>query len=383
VVDWKTIPQINVPEIVWPIIGWFMATPYKTCIEAENYRFPILNLYGTRGSGKTATLRIMQRLMGYCEPRAWDCTTTRFSILAILGSSNAIPVSFSEYRASAQQTILRYVLLAYDSGHDVRGRSDQTTTDYPLTTPFTVDGEDQIADAAAMERIIAVHPSPKTIEEGTPHYRTFLELESRPLEQFALGYIQHTLKTALSTYLNQARDLVLRAFPMSLPTRVRNNMIVVVVGILSFCEYTASPLPDIGVCLEHALRSVWTPEMGRGKVAADEFIEAIVNNAARRRTDFFWRMEGANILRFQLATAYFWWQRNRRLAGAPVLDREAIKQQLYERDVSTGDKGQYIVKPTNVDGMWAFGVDLTKAAESGLDISTNIIRADVETFEVT
>jgi hypothetical protein len=382
-VDWKTIPQINVPEVIWPIIGWYMACPYKTHFEAENLRFPILNLYGTKGSGKTATLRIMQRLMGYCEPRTWDCTTTRFSMLAILGSSNTTPVSFSEYRASIQQTILRFILMAYDSGHDVRGRADQTTTDYPLIAPFTVDGEDQVADAAAMERIIAVHPSPSTIVEGSEHYHQFLALESQPLEQFALGYIQHTLKTALSPYLIRARELVLKAFPMPLPTRVRNNMIVITVGVLSFCEHTNVLVPDMGVCLDHALRSVWTPEMGRGKVAADEFIEAVVNNAARRRTDFFWKMEGSGILRFQLATAYFWWQRNRRLAGAPVLDREAIKQQLYERDVATGNKGQYIVKPTNVDGMWAFGIDLTKAAESGLDISTNILRANVETFEVT
>lgn len=381
-VDWKSIPSINVPEVIWPIIGWYMATPYKTAIETINVRFPILNLYGTKGSGKTATLRIMQRLMGYCEPRAWDCTTTRFSILAILGSSNATPVSFSEYRASVAQTILRYILLSYDSGHDVRGRSDQTTTDYPLMAPFTVDGEDQVADAAAMERIIAVHPSPQTIEEGSAHHKNFLEIEALPLEQFALGYLQHTLRTPLETFYVPARKSVLEAFPMPLPTRVRNNMTVVTVGILSFCAYVGMKMPSLGVCLDHCLRSVWTPEMGRGKVAADEFVEAVVNNAARRRTDFFWQMDGDNVLRFQLATAYAWWQRSRRLAGANVLDREAIKQQLYERDISTGGKGQYIVKPTNVKGMWAFGIDLTKAAESGLDISTNIIRADTKTFEV-
>jgi hypothetical protein len=382
-IDWKTIPTINVPEVIWPVIGWYMACPYKAQFEAINIRFPILNLYGTKGSGKTATLRIMQRLIGYIEPRAWDCTTTKFSMLAILGSSNATPVSFSEYRASVQQTILRFILMAYDSGHDVRGRADQTTTDYPLIAPFTVDGEDQVADAAAMERIISIHPSPSTIVEGSEYYKSFLSVEAMPLEQFALGYIQHTLRVPLMTYYPQAKALVLESFPMPLPTRVRNNLTVVTSGILSFCQYTNTPQPDLRVCLDHALRSVWTPEMGRGKVAADEFVESIINQAARRRTDFFWRMEGSGILRFQLATAYGWWQRNRRLAGASVLDREAIKQQLYERDCSSGGKGQYIIKPTNIEGMWAFGVDLAKAAESGLDISTNIIGNDIITFEVT
>ena len=126
----RLLPSLNEPETIWPIIGWYCATPYKPALEGAGYRFPILNVYGTKGSGKTTTIqRVMMPLLGQTDPRSYDANTTRFVTLSLLGSSNAVPVAFSEFRFGAAHKFLRYILLAYDTGHDPRGRADQPTVD--------------------------------------------------------------------------------------------------------------------------------------------------------------------------------------------------------------------------------------------------------------
>lgn len=375
--DWGCITHLNDPAVIWPIIGWFTACPYKPSLEELNIRYPILNLYGTKGSGKTATLRVFQRLMGYTNTRSYNCTTTTFVMLALLGGTNAVPVSFSEYRHSVADRILRYILLAYDTGHDPRGRSDQSTIDYPLSAPFSVDGEDAIGDPAAKERIVGVRMSPETIAEGTPFYEAFKAFEAQPVEVFAQDYIQYTLTQDVRSMLECAAGGVHTAFPETLPDRVRNNMIVVTMGIYSFCDHLHIDRPDLHTVLESSLKSVWSETMGRGKVLADEFVETIVNEVARGRAQFFYHVVD-NVLWFQLATSHMWWMKMKRGSSQTLLDRDAIRDQLDERNIRKGDKGQYIISPKAVQKTWCYGVDVKRAAEAGLDIPSEID----ETFSI-
>ena len=363
----NSLIQINNPAIIWPIIGWFMATPYKPLLENYELRFPVLNVYGTKGSGKTATLRVMQTLMGYKIPHMYDCATTKFVKLTLLGSTNAVPISFSEYRAHLVEQVLHYVLLAYDTGHDPRGKSDQTTVDYPLTAPFSIDGEDVISDPAAKERIIGVRMTPATVYEGTPAYKAFKSLDLTCAPRFAMGYIQHTLGLDVGRLVTFAREAVVDAFPQSLPERVRNNMIVVAVGIASFCEYTGTVLPDVQMVLGGVLSSVWSSDTGRGSVASDEFCEAVCNSVSRHKADFYYYVED-NIVWFQLATAFAWWLRARSLTRQPTLDRDAIRNQLHERNIELGVKGQYILGPKNVNNIWCYGISLRHARAANLDV---------------
>lgn len=375
--DLSKLALINEPKVVWPILGWFMASPYKPLFERAKLRFPILNVYGTRGSGKTSIIRVMQRLLGYETPTAYDCNTTAFVALALLGSSNAVPVAFSEYRASSQgaERFLRFVLLAYDTGHNPRGRSDQTTVDYPLSAPFSVDGEDIINDSAAKERIIAVSLHPETVAEGTPAFDAFKDLNASALEDFTLGYLQYTIGADHSKLLASAIESVAAAFPSALPDRVRNNLTVAATGIFSYCEYTKTPVPNIKEALEGCLKSVWSQSMGRTPTLADEFCEFIVNSVAQQRGGFMHYMESQSVLRFQLSTAFDYWRRHRRMGGIQTLEREAIKAQLEERFVNGDLKGQYVIKPKVERNAWFYAIDLSLAFESGLDVPSEIDRS--------
>jgi hypothetical protein len=370
------ITRINRPSVIWPILGWYMATPYKPVIEGYDVRFPILNLFGTKGSGKTSLLRVFQELLGSKETRSYDCDTTRFIKLTLLGSSNAVPISFSEHRAAVTASILRYVLLAYDTGHDPRGRADQTTQDYSLSAPFTIDGEDQVGDPAAMERIIAVRLSPSDIEEGTPYWEEFKKVLDTPLQGFAGPYVQYTLAQDVKSLLDRSRKIVLDTFPQRLPDRVRNNLSVIALGIESFCDFTHVSRPDYKEALLGTLATVWNESLGRGRVLADQFCEDVVNAVMRPRVEFYYKILDG-IIWIQLATAYTWWLKQQMHVHGATLNREAIRDQMMERSITRGGKGQYVVSPQMVGDVWCYGISLQHAFESGLDIPKSLVKSQM------
>lgn len=353
--------DINVPSVVYPILGWWLAAPLKPAIEAAGYRFPLLNLFGTRGSGKTATLtEVMMRLMAYRHRITFDSSTTRFVMLTLLGSSNALPVALSEFRqAGDTDQLRRYVLLAYDIAHDPRGRPDRTVEDFPLSAPFTVDGEDMLSDAAVRQRMVGVRLRPDDIAEGSPAYLAFLNLQHTPLESFAVPYLQYTLGVDLVPLLREAEALCREAFPEQLPTRVRRNFIVVILGLLLGRDFAGLDIPVLRDVLFEPLSFSYHPTLGRGRLHVDEFVEVLVGAIERGTTAFFWRAE-EYVLWFQLTPALAWWRKECRRWGSEALGREAIAAQLEEVSYALGAQ--------LVEERWCYGIDLRLAAETGLDV---------------
>jgi hypothetical protein len=363
----EMIPQLNESETIWPMIGWYAATCLKPWFEQNHYRFPILNVVGTRGSGKTTLIqRVFLSLFGQTDPKTYDAGTTKFVTLALLGSSNAVPIAFSEFRYEFVEKLLRTVLLAYDTGHDPRGRGDQTTVDYPLSAPFSIDGEDLVADPAARERLVVAHLHPDAIAEGTECYTIFQTVRAEMPQGFAGYYLSEVLKMLpnLEELLKEARVKVFEAFPISLPDRVRNNHIVMYFGILLWCKITESEPPDAKI-LTRSISSVFNIEAGRASTLADVMVEDIVNVVAQGTTYFNTAYDSTGcVLWFQLSPAHSWWVSSRRRSGRGALERDAIKAQLKE--------APYSVTPQVVSDAWMYGIDLAKAVEAGLDIPSKI-----------
>jgi len=363
----EMVPQLNEPTTIWPMIGWYAATPLKPWLELNHYRFPILSVVGTRGSGKTTIIqRVFLRLLGQTDPKTYDAGTTRFVTLALLGSSNAVPIAFSEFRYEFVERLLRTVLLAYDTGHDPRGRGDQTTVDYPLSAPFSIDGEDLIADPAARERLVVAHLHPDTVAEGTPAYQAYQQLRDALPQGFAGYYLMSLLQRmqTLPDLLARAREKVFEAFPEGLPDRVRNNHVVAYFGILLWCEITQTEPPDASV-LSQSISSVYNLKAGRATTLADAMVEDVVNAVAQGVTYFNTAYEAdKGILWFQLTPAHTWWVTSRRRSGRGALERDAIKSQLKE--------APYSVPPQVVSDAWMYGVDLARAVEAGLDVPAKL-----------
>jgi hypothetical protein len=263
-------------------------------------------------------------------------------------------------------------LLSYDTGHDPRGRADQTTQDYPLQAPFSLDGEDIIDDAAARERIVVAKLHPQSIEEGSDSYRVFKEM-------FAMGgvpnmggtLIQRILQfeEAWPEMLKDARTFVFKAFPGKIPDRVRNNHIIAYFGILLWCSITETDVPNPDVLAE-SINSVFDVKAGRSRTLCDEMVEYVVNRANAQGAPFKYDVEGG-VFWFQMAPAYGDWIYSRRRQGKASLEQDSIKTQLAETP--------YFVQPTVHSGVWMYGIDLQQAANSGLDVPSamNIHRISI------
>jgi hypothetical protein len=351
------------------MIGWYAATAMKPWLEDNKYRFPILNVVGTKGSGKTTLIqRVFMPAFGQTAPKSYDANTTRFVILALMGSTNAAPIAFSEFRYEAVEKFIRFILLAYDTGHDPRGRSDQTTVDYPLSAPFSVDGEDLVEDPAARERVIVAHLKPAEVSEGSLFYETFKSIQDKTLTTFGGYYIQRCLQCIESgealNLLKQARAKMFEAVPSKLPDRVRNNHIVAYFGILMFCAATGIEVPPASVMMG-SIMSVYDLQSGRSRTLVDSMVEDIVNACSQGTSSFRWEYDKAtNVLYFQLASSHSWWMAGRRRQGRGALERDAIRAQLKE--------AVYGVEPKVVANTWMYGVSLNKAQEMGLDVPNQL-----------
>ncbi len=390
---------INVPHVVWVVLGWTMASLLKPVIEACGWRFPILNLFGTRGAGKTSLLlKVLQPLVGYAVPAAYDSDTTPFVMRVLLGSTNCILVSFSEHRQYSPNSarLIRNILLAYDSSKDSRGTSQQTTIRYNLSAPITVDGEDPVTDPAGLERVVQVNLKPETIREGTVAYTAFQVLSernlhalSRPLIEFSLKFSVEDVRPLLEAALFECQ----RILPLTLPDRVRRNLSICLMGMRLFTQFVESfgrklELPsNLDEILRGTLENVVDLETGRTRLLVDDFVEdAIVYSALNpQHRDFVWTYSpDENIFYLNVTSAYNWWKHRRRLQGESYLNLTAIKAQLNERRFDSAreeeGRGQYIVvvKAKTIRRMtsWCHGIDLSLAKDV-LDIPDNIVGDDV------
>lgn len=389
----RVVRQLNTPDIIWSIFGWLCATPYKTRLEEQGIRFPILNLYGTRGSGKTTIItNLIQRWSCYTESRTYDCTTTKFVLLSLLGSSNGVPIAFSEYRSSVvgSNRILRYLLLAYDSGHDPRGRADQSVVDYVISAPFTVDGEDAIKDSAALERMIQVNMHPETISEGSQAFSSMQDLKSVNLEVIGTKYLQYTLSKGARPF-SECIEMSKKIYPAILPDRVRRNISVVIYGLLEFQGFletyninSLKILPELlNDVIQQPLENVVNTETGRGTIIVDEMIEELVNEIVLSGgfPPFVIKYDAeSNELWFHLSTVVSWWRQARKRQNRPILETAALKAQLREREYNPVQdslrEGQYVVgreaKTLQGKTYWMYGIDVESARKSGMDIPEHL-----------
>ena len=366
--------ELNTPEITWIMSGWYAACLFKPWLEQSGLRFPILNVVGTKGSGKTTLIqRVYMPLFGQTEPKSYDAGTTRFVTLAVMGSSNAIPVAFSEFRFEAVEKFLRVVLLSYDTGHDPRGRGDQTTVDYPLAAPFSVDGEDMLEDPAARERIVVAHLDPAQIEEGSPAHTTYnSHLRGKPIKGIGGAYARYCLNALqdglAEIVLKEAREDCYEAFKVRLPDRVRSNHTVTLFGMYMWAAFLKVSRPDPSF-LNVSVGEVFNLETGRARTQVDYMVEEVVNNCTQGYATFKWTTsEDGRIFWFQLSSAHSYWLSQRRRQGRGGLERDSLRSQLKE--------APFAVPAQLMEGTWMYGIDLPKAQEMGLDVPEHINRRE-------
>jgi hypothetical protein len=385
----RLYPAINKAGVAYPILGWFVAASIKPLFEQAGVRFPNLSIWGTKGSGKSTVIDLLYKLFGVNNPRAVNCRTTPFVMLSLLASTTSVPVHLGEFRAdmpdSQFRAIRTWLLMSYDAGQDARGRPDQSVVEYPLTAPIVIDGEDLFDDPAVQERMIVVNLNPEVIGEGTEAWQAYMELAEYPLEQLAMTFIKYTL--ALDVHwadlaFRRMMEMLQKEFPVALPSRIRRNAAVCMVGWQLFADFMHTldvefPWPR-AQDMADGLSDIVNLTTGRTTTQVDDLVVDIINHAAQGGAGFSWKYDrNMNILWVHLATTLPWWYKQRRMAGQPVLGTAAIKRQLRERlSTNYSGTGQYVmeIKSVNMRGttMHAYGISVDAARAAELDVPSEL-----------
>ncbi|MBA7518613.1 hypothetical protein ES705_10685 [subsurface metagenome] len=233
---YRDLPLINKPGVIHPVIAWLCLVPLKSRIKDLRGGFFILHVYGEQGSGKTSTAELGMLMYGFLDPTVFDCRMTSFAMLALLASTNGLPIPLDEYKESNMLSwqvnqIKDRIRGLYRGSVEMRGHADQTTSNYKLLAPVALMGEYKISEPAIMERVILAPfgRDIKTDKSFTHHYHS---LRALPLEHFAAGYIQWALGQDLEDYYAKAQKYLERRPDFhNLPPRVRENWLALHCGL--------------------------------------------------------------------------------------------------------------------------------------------------------
>ena len=387
---------LNRLEVVVPLLGWFMATPYKPQLIDHWGGFPHLSVAGTRGAGKSTLLRMMWRLTGFDAGQAsrlFSCTESDFVLLKLISNTSSIPIILDEYKPYDMpphrlKALTRLLRKSYDGQKEFRGRSDQTTTEYALTAPVAIAGEVSLSEGALLERIISVEMSPNDLTSQMR--QSYATLQALPLNAFIWPYISFVLATDVSAQLKETELMAVDLLGgEDLPDRVCNNLKVMIFGFRQFIRFgqqqgILDPAESYEAVLEPALvavkNAVCHPQ-GVTRLALDYLVDnlAVIAEMGRLESGIHYLTHQEQdqervAIRLDVCLAeYRRFHRETQLTGE-LLDRSAYQKQLRENQ----ERGGYVVDISRlvnfselVDGKRkrAVLIDRQQAEGMGLDLS--------------
>ena len=178
----RALIGMNTSEIVAPIIGWVSASHLKSHIMSLRQEFPLINLWGGRGSGKTKTATQFSLLNGadytIGAPPALP-NTTPYAITQTLTSTTTIPRVMDEFNKGGmgQDRYSKYAELfkqSFNGSSAMRGRiaskGERTSSglgaiadSFALTAPLMVLSEHATDLAALNDRMYKVMMTEKSL----------------------------------------------------------------------------------------------------------------------------------------------------------------------------------------------------------------------------
>lgn len=162
--------QINSTQNVAKLIGWFSAAFLTQLIRKKFKRFPILQLFGQAGAGKSMTMILLNHMHYHMvEPRQLSVAgMTQFPIIAAAATSASLPLIFEEVKTRQisksmidfLQSLMRSNYTADQLARGSMGRDksvkELTVTNYNNGAPIAFVGEALEDQSALLERCIVV-----------------------------------------------------------------------------------------------------------------------------------------------------------------------------------------------------------------------------------
>lgn len=241
--------EINRPDLVGKMFGWYTACYFSQLIRHKFGQFPMLQVIGQAGAGKSKTSELFM-WMHYFEqtPRMQSATSlTPFAIDALSSSSASIPFYIDEYkprqmdkaRVDKLENIMRdnYTGLAMGKGR-VTGRTGESKLHLKglrNSAPLTVLSEAAVLQTAVAERTVYVPFSKATMRGRFEHFNfcyarhEYMSMFGRLCLEKALG-----VKTkALAKMIEDNREAVRQVVPPEVADAYRPifNLAVVLTGL--------------------------------------------------------------------------------------------------------------------------------------------------------
>ncbi|WNG39319.1 hypothetical protein F0U61_40885 [Archangium violaceum] len=379
-VVFEHLPNVNRPEVLLPILGWFFATPFKPRLMERVGSFPSLFIWGTQGSGKSSLcMDVFWPLFGVRAAEPYSATETEFALLKLLSSTRSVPVFIDEYKPydMPQQrlnVLHRYLRRLYRGETEERGRPDLRVKTYHLQAPVCIAGETRPTEAALLERILTANPLKTTLKEKPACLTAFKALRAVDLPLFAPRYIQFCLGRDFDTDLRLARAVSATLLNgREVPVRVAENITAMLLGIhlfeefASFCGYS---LPgDLGARAAVDAVLVDVLEMGQGvKNALDHFVEMLgvmaIQGELRHRVHYVFD-DGRLCVHLESAYDSFRQHCRRIDYTSEVVDLKALRRLIHENQLQGGyvvAEGERICFAGKANRRRAIIIDLTRTS---------------------
>lgn len=238
--------SMNDHTITDPILAWAAVAPFRSLLPT----FPILNVAGTSGSGKTTTVQAIVPVLTGSHIFKTLSSSTPWAVEAYIGSTNAFPVVFDEYRPGARsEAMLRLEQLARDayngiessksSGGDTWNVAQNIRTDAPIV----IAGEQSITETSHAERMILVRIIRPEVRDSR-HRRALDFVQDTDDGTLAHDYLTYVVRTVQEYGSLKVRP----AGPEHLADRVRYNIGVLELGWRLLNDFLAlkgqAPLSD-------------------------------------------------------------------------------------------------------------------------------------------
>lgn len=235
--------DFNDSSVVSPLLGWCFACFFKPRIFHLKREFPLLDIWGEKGSGKTKTLEyVVKPIFGITSPIARIDIQTRFSFIREIASSNLIPVIYDEYKltriTSRQQRneISGMIRGVYNNISVSRGRPDQSLIRYTYLAPVIISGEQGLTELAHKDRIIETYWS-KT--RSSPHQDAFDQLSKMNLTGIGRDFLLWSLNQD-DNFLEDVYNEEFEKIDDELKDRIRENTAFARFGLRMFSLYLES-----------------------------------------------------------------------------------------------------------------------------------------------
>lgn len=155
-----TLARLHRPDVMTPLLGWAAAAPLRALCA----QFPSLGVMGAAGAGKTTLLAEVLTTFGFSDGTPITISnTTPHGVWGMVGSTNALPVWFDEYRFGAREDGLRAldqsIRDAWNGSSALRGgvgENKSALVTFPATAPIVVTGESAFQEQSHAERMVIV-----------------------------------------------------------------------------------------------------------------------------------------------------------------------------------------------------------------------------------